>query len=270
MHPSYSRDQSQSVSRRYSGWPNYGSSPPQDPLDSGTYERRAVPGNPLDDRREHVLAPFPDVAGDVPDAELIRDLQQRPVVCDRHACGRTRRRYRCAARSGEWSLDRPLAGQAYEARRSGPEASRRVERGQFRIVIDVQPFGAAGRRLLSRGPDEGKPEAATPMGGMHGRVEQEGMKAAVPGHIDEAYELASVSRPAPGEAPSEHGPEGSWLVARPGCREQSVQLCIREYRADLDGDVLHGVSRIGSSTDPYPPLSRLTIKPSGPACRDSP
>lgn len=107
----------------------------------------------------------------------------------------------------------------------------------------MQPFGAGGGRLLSRGLDEGKPEAASTMGGMHGRIEQEGMKAAVPGHVDEAYELASVSRPAPGEAPSEHGPEGSWLVARPGCREQGVQLCIRECRADLDGDVLHGACR---------------------------
>src|SRR5262245_38904999 len=47
---------------------------PENPLGPGTFERGAVPGNPRAVRREHGLAPLPDVARHVVNAQLIWGL----------------------------------------------------------------------------------------------------------------------------------------------------------------------------------------------------
>ena len=75
-------------------------------------------------------------------------------------------------------------GQRQYAGRGGIEpAGLDVERAEVLVEVDVEPLAAGRSRLDDAGLDEPLPDAAAPMVRSHERVDDEGVRVAVPRHV---------------------------------------------------------------------------------------
>ena len=72
------------------------------------------------------------------------------------------------------------------------------------VEIDVEPLAAAGARTGSSTRDQLSPHPLAAAARRHDRVEDEGMSATVPRHVDEADQVASAPCADPAEAVFDH------------------------------------------------------------------
>src|SRR3984957_2725315 len=133
----------------------------------------------------------------------------------------------------------------------GESATAEVEGPQVLLEVDVQPLAARAARFLDREGHQPGTDAPPPhSGGDHG-VEDEGVGATIPGHVDEPGEIPAVPRAGPAEAVAIHlGPPvlGAGIPvahfaaaarAAERLRVQRTHLAAIERPAPLVGD--HGL-----------------------------
>src|SRR5947199_3337352 len=87
---------------------------------------------------------------------------------------------------------------------SRSEPTGRVECGEMRLEIDVEPACAALAGEVDGGLDEACADAAMPVIGMDGDVEDGGMAAAIPGDIEETDQPRAGIGADMAEAPREY------------------------------------------------------------------
>lgn len=94
----------------------------------------------------------------------------------------------------------------------------------MRLVIDVQPFAACGRRLIDQGPDQRLTDALPPVIGVDDGVEDERVRPAVPAGVHKPDQGVTFEGTDPGQAVMLETPP-PWLgSAVPTAEGASVQV----------------------------------------------
>ena len=141
-----------------------------------------------------------------------------------------------------------------EARGRRPEAARFVEGRQLFVMVDVEDRAAVMARGLGSAAHELGADPTMADVGMHARVEQEGVIAAIPGDVHEANQFVARERANPCEAVREHGLPiagvGRLLPRRPAAggrtvTEERVELEVGERRPDAVVDAWRGRRLVG-------------------------
>ena len=130
-----------------------------------------------------------------------------------------------------------VRGEMNESRPGWPEPAPGVELLQVQLVVHVEPLGTEIPRGLSCPSDEGRTNALPPHGWVHRGIQEEGVCAAVPRHMDEAYETSVLARGDPSQAAGKNGRPVRGPGLLPRTRDQVVQL----FGADVpSNEVLEG------------------------------
>jgi hypothetical protein len=151
-----------------------------------------------------------------------------------HHCG-------VAASESACQLQRSLGG-AVEAHDSGqavPKASCSVERGERRLIINMQPLAAALPSERGCPLDELRSNTMSPVCDIHGWIEQKRVLPTIRREVYKSDESIRHEGRYNAEAASENGGKLTRRVIIPGAREEVVQRRIIEWRIDSIFNHLH-------------------------------
>src|SRR5689334_11724308 len=122
--------------------------------------------------------------------------------------------------------------QLHQARRCMPKTAFTVETVEMRLIIDMQPPDTFGPCRADGFTDQ-LPSNALPLHvGMHGRIEQKGMDAAIPGEVYKPNEEFLKIRTNVGQTAIEDWLEIGPGMIRPCRRKQGIERLVGHCRTD--------------------------------------